>query len=365
MTGSPLSILKIKSNDPQPEGNFNVGWQSTSNIALVKYWGKKEGQLPVNPSLSMTLDQAYTQTWVHVAFDESEKGLISVNDNPQHSFLPKMQHLFQWLLAEIPELGKLTLRAETLNSFPHSTGIASSASGLSAFAFCLTSIAQRLTNAKLSKLELQQIASYISRIGSGSACRSAYEGFTVWGRSEMVKDSSDEFAVPINDHVHRDLKNLHDAIHIVSSDPKKLSSSHGHQAMKNHPFLSSRILQANKNLDELLHALKGNDFEHLATIAENEALTLHALLMTINPGTILMQAATIEIIHLVREARQKGLPLFFTLDAGANVHVMYTADMATEVEIFIRNVLQPLCENGRVIFDQCGTGPFELDENSR
>ena len=366
MKRSPLSQLKIISDYKQATllKNFSVGWQSPSNIALVKYWGKKGRQLPINPSLSMTLNQACTKTRLHVAVDENKKGLISVNGDQHHPFMPKMQDLLKWLVSEIPEMGKLTLRADTSNSFPHSTGIASSASGLSAFAFCLTDISRRLMNANLSMTELQQMTSCISRIGSGSASRSAYGGFTVWGKSLIVPGSSDEYAIPIAEQVRPELLSLHDAIMIVSTYPKQLSSSQGHMTMKNHPLLNNRISLANQNLEEILFALKGNDFEHLASVAENEAFTLHALIMSANPGITLMQPGTVEIIKLVHEARKNGLPVFFTLDAGANVHVLYPAASATVVEKYISDALQPLCEKGRVIFDRCGAGPVPLNKYS-
>jgi len=366
MIRSLLSKFKIKSSSIQAslQGNFSVAWQSPSNIALIKYWGKKDGQLPITPSLSMTLDKAYTRTRLHVTFDEIVKGLISVNGDPKHPFLPKMQHLLQWMEREIPELGKLTLRVDTSNSFPHSTGIASSASGLSAFAFCLLDIVQKLSDSELRYHELQQLASYVSRIGSGSACRSVYGNFTVWGTSSMVHGSSDEYAIPITEEVHPDLLSLHDAILIVSTKPKQLSSTQGHLTMKNHPLLNNRISLANQNLEEILHALKGNDFERLASVSENEAFTLHSLILSANPGIILMQPGTVEIIKHVREARKNGLPVFFTLDAGANVHVIYPAASSLNVEKFIHIVLQSFCENGRIIFDQCGSGPVQLNENS-
>ena len=147
---------------------------------------------------------------------------------------------------------------------------------------------------------------------------------------------------------------------VVSANPKSLPSTSGHRTMNGHPFFDGRIGQANQNLAEAMHALSDNDFELLSSIAEYEALTLHALIMSANPGTLLMKPATVEVIHRVRDARKSGLPLFFTLDAGANVHVMYPTAAAVSVEKYIADALQPLCEEGRVIFDGCGEGPVCL-----
>jgi len=364
MSVSPLSRLKevAVSGRYSPKENFSISWQSPSNIALVKYWGKKSGQLPATPSLSMTLDKARTTTRVDVAFDAPRKGLLSVNGDPDHPFLPKMQMLFDWLSCGIPALNGITLHAVTSNSFPHSTGIASSASGISAFALCLLTISCRILNLELSGDELMHMASYAARIGSGSACRSLFAGYAVWGETSCLSGTSDEFAISSAAFVHPDMLTLHDAILVISGKPKSLPSTQGHQSMEGHPFFSNRIIQAGQHLEEALRALSANDFEKLCSVAEREALTLHALMMSANPGTLLMKPSTVEVIGLVRDGRKNGLSLFFTLDAGANVHVMYPDASSAEVEKYISEVLKPLCEDGRVIFDRCGSGPVMLNE---
>ena len=362
MNNSPLARLKDISAERQLSGieSLSMGWQSPSNIALVKYWGKKNGQMPATPSLSMTLDRAFTQTRVDVKTDQPVKGLVSLNGEPDHPFLPKMKQFLQWMGSEIPLLNQLTLSCTTLNSFPHSTGIASSASGISAFTLCLLSVADHVLHTEIPGEELIHMASYAARMGSGSACRSLYGGFTVWGEASSVPGSSDEFAIPVAGLVHPDMLLLKDAILVVSANPKSLPSTSGHRTMNGHPFFDGRIGQANQNLAEAMHALSDNDFELLSSIAEYEALTLHALIMSANPGTLLMKPATVEVIHRVSDARKSGLPLFFTLDAGANVHVMYPTAAAVSVEKYIADALQPLCEEGRVIFDGCGEGPVCL-----
>ena len=418
MPKSPFSCFHNANPDlPPHQVDFTVGWQSPSNIALIKYWGKRAGQLPINPSLSMTLGVAVTQTSVHVSAHQDTKGLVSVNGDPFHPFLPKMRALLQQLDAEIPFLPNLTFTARTRNHFPHSTGIASSASGLSAFALCILEAALKISSPELFENEpfnpgrpqpaalqremqnakseirnakpetqnakpetqnakgemrnaksetplldgLQHMASYAARLGSGSACRSLYGGFTAWGMTNLIEGSSDDWALPLSEKIHPEMLSVHDAILVVSARPKELSSSQGHAAMTGHPFVEGRIGQANRNFGAALEALSSNDFEKLGAVAECEALTLHALLMSACPGTILMLPATVEIMHRVRAARKSGLPLFFTLDAGANVHVLYPHASAWQVEKFITANLQPLCEEGRVIFDACGAGPVAME----
>ena len=350
--------------EPSAGEHFSAGWQSPSNIALVKYWGKKEGQVPMNPSLSMTLEKAVTQTRVDASAGERCTGLISVNGDPHHSFLPRMQHLSALLMTEIPSLRALSFRVKTSSSFPHSTGIASSASGMSAFALCLLDVARQVAGMELRESSWSQVSSFVSRLGSGSACRSVYGGFAVWGKTPMIEESSDDFAVPVNAMVHSCFMSLRDAIIVVSARPKELSSSLGHRSMNGHPFLQGRLTQARQNMAGILGALASGDFEQFGAVAENEALSLHALIMSACPATILLQPGTLAVIQHVREARKKGLPLCFTLDAGANVHILYPGDEAAAVEPFINEVLSPYCEKSRVIFDACGNGPERLSANS-
>lgn len=334
-----------------------ASWRSPSNIALVKYWGKLDGQLPANPSLSMTLDKAFTQTRVEAVTTQGGGRVGTLNGDPEHPFKAKLDQLLQWLTAEVPQLGMFTFNLTTSNSFPHSTGIASSASGLSAFTLCLIEIASKAAGLTPDQDMLMQMASFASRMGSGSACRSLFGGFTVWGETGLVPGASGLFAVPVNGQIHPSFRNLHDAILVVSTVPKALPSSRGHSLMKAHPFASARLVQAHTNLATCVAALSDGDTEKLASVCENEALTLHSLIMTSGGGQVLMEPATISIIKRVQYARRGGLPLFFTLDAGPNVHLLYPQSDHEPVEAFIRNELLSFCEQGKIIFDQCGSGP--------
>lgn len=333
-------------------------WRSPSNIALVKYWGKKQGQLPANPSLSMTLSKAVTYTGVR-AYPASPAS-ISINDDIHHPFIPKLQKLYHLLSEELTVLRDLSLEVRTENSFPHSTGIASSASGISAFTLCLLNIAATLSGSSTDSSAFFRAASYASRLGSGSACRSLYGGFTLWGKTGIVSGTSDLEAVPVNEIVHPDFLHLRDTILIVSSEPKSLASSWGHNLMDTHPFARSRYIQANKNLVMILRALNEGDFDLLAAISENEALSLHALMMTSTDQGFLIRPGTVEIIQKIRNARKNGLPVFFTLDAGPNVHMLYPKRYSAEVEWFTNDELIMHCENQKTIVDYCGEGPVPI-----
>ena len=362
MNRSPLSIFKsgISGHNDPSSSFFIAEWESPSNIALVKYWGKKEGQLPANPSLSLTLSSSVTRTFVEaVSADKSKKHLI-VNGDPDHLFVPKLQKLVKWLTSEIMVLERYSFHIKTANTFPHSTGIASSASGISAFTLCLLSIVSKITGKDIPEEEFMRIASFISRMGSGSACRSVYGGFSLWGETHGLPGSSDLYAVPVNDPVHAEFLKLHDAILVVSSSPKSLSSTAGHTLMNTHPYAGVRIEQARNNIQETLKALQSGDIEKLAAISENEALTLHSLIMTSAGGTILLEPNSLVVLKRVQQARHHGLPVFFSLDAGPNVHILYPDNSSERVENFIREELTQFCENGQVIFDQCGNGPIQV-----
>ena len=343
--------------DELPE-TVSSSWKSPSNIAMIKYWGKREGQVPANPSLSMTLRNAVSRTKVIASQAGNKVELLSVNGDPQHPFTPKLTHLLNWMIKQIPPLHYYSFSVETSNTFPHSTGIASSASGISAFTLCILSIAKQIFNIEIDRDLMKRMASLDSRMVSGSACRSVYGGFAVWGETQLITGSSDEYSVPVNDLVHPSFQNLEDAILIVSKEPKSVSSTYGHSLMNTHPFAGNRKTQAGNNLKEALNALQSGDFEHLGRIAENEAFTLHSLIMTSLGNPILIAPETVRIIKRIQQLREHGIPLFFTLDAGPNVHLLYPASEKQKTEDIISSELLPYCTDGEVIFDGYGTGPI-------
>lgn len=336
-------------------------WKSPSNIALLKYWGKLEGQLPVNPSLSFSLSEAYTITKITATPDKMKAGITALNKNPEHPFLQKIKPFWQTVIKEIPLLKDYCIEIETENTFPHSAGIASSASGFSALALCFLSLAEKLSGNQLAEQDFFQSASALSRQGSGSACRSVYGGFTVWGKTALWHNSSDLHAIGINEDIHSDFKNLHDAILLVSAKEKSLSSSKGHSLMNNHPFAGGRILQANKHLSFFKKALKEGDFNLLSETSEAEALSLHAVIMSSAGGEILLQPQSIELINRIRTARNKGLRIFFTIDAGPNIHLIYPEKEKINAENFIQQELFDICDKTKIIFDKTGNGATKIN----
>ena len=341
----------------------SVSWQSPSNIAFVKYWGKTGRQLPVNPSLSMTLSKAYTESRL-TASPRETTGPVELDlwfegtQNP--AFGERMKKFLQSITDIFPWLGQVRLKLETSNTFPHSAGIASSASAFSALALCLCSLDAELNGIMLDESEFRFKASYIARLGSGSASRSLFPGITVWGLTQSLPGSSDLLAVPVTG-IHPVFKTMRDTILIVNQKEKAVSSSEGHNRMIGHPFAEARIKQAEKNTSELLNALKTGDIHTFIRIVENEALTLHALMMTSHEGFILMNPETVRIISRIQEIRrEKGLNICFTLDAGPNVHLIYFEDQFEHVNKLIVEDLFENSEQKMRIDDLYGTGPLKI-----
>tara|TARA_B100001245_G_scaffold236667_1_gene229474 strand:+ start:25314 stop:26348 length:1035 start_codon:yes stop_codon:yes gene_type:complete len=337
-------------------------WRSPSNIALVKYWGKYHPQLPANPSISFTLDQCYTETTLSLlerSSDDTYDVDILLDGEPQESFKPKITKFLDAIQEEIPFTRDHKLRIETHNSFPHSSGIASSASGMSALALCLLTLKEEIERKQ--STDFFRKASEWSRLGSGSASRSVYGGLVEWGRFAGIAESNDEYAIPYGGNIHPIFQDFCDYVLLVETGSKKVSSTAGHGLMENHPYAERRFLQAHENLSELLHSISSGELEKFGTLVESEALTLHAMMMTSSPYFILMKPNTVHILEQVWDFRKEtGHPLYFTLDAGANVHLLFPATIEQAVKEFVRDSLTGYLKNAQYICDRVGQGPVKI-----
>ena len=359
-----ISKQKMDKNQLK-EANGAVTWQSPSNIALVKYWGKYGFQFPRNPSISFTLSQSHTTTKVEYVFKEekskSDPIRLFFHNEASPAFLKKIEHFFKVIEEFFPFIPYLSFTIFSENSFPHSAGIASSASSMSALALCLCSIERELLGTLKDDEKFFHKASFIARIGSGSACRSVYSGLALWGMHDKIAESSQEYAIPFVEDVDPVFLSFRDAILIVDGAEKSVSSRAGHALMDGNPFAPIRYDQAENHLLTLTETLKTGDLVNFGNIVEEEALTLHALMMTSKPSYLLMKPATLEIISKLRQWRmKKDIPAYFTLDAGPNIHLLYPLAFAREVESFISSELLPLCENNRWIKDFVGNGPLHI-----
>lgn len=344
--------------------NATFQYSAPSNIALVKYWGKKENQIPANPSISFTLNNCKTITKLSVEnkksiINNSLENKISFNlffeGKPKESFNPKIEKFLERILVYCPFLNDYHLTIHTENTFPHSSGIASSASGMAALAMNIMNLEKELSPS-ISDDYFYSKASFLARLGSGSACRSIKGEVVIWGNHKEVSNSSDLFGVEFS-NIHSNFKNYQDTILLVDKGEKQVSSTVGHNLMHNHPYAEKRFEQAHENLSKIKDILSTGNISEFIKIVESEALTLHAMMMTSMPYFILMKPNTLEIINRIWKFRNETqIPVCFTLDAGANVHILYPENVKEEVLHFIKNELVDYCQNEQYICDQIGNG---------
>ena len=332
---------------------MNVTTKSPSNIAIVKYWGKHGNQLPNNPSVSFTLSRCFTET--SVTFEHNNTNDYTLSFLFEGKVSPKFQEKIEKYLVDNQQyfgfLKGLDLKIESCNSFPHSSGIASSASSMSAFVLCLLKI-EKIVNHDDTPIDMQR-ASFLSRLASGSAARSVFPVMSLWGVTPSVPTSSDEYAVPLADMVNPVFQTYHDSIMIVSNKEKSVSSRVGHSLMNGHPLAEQRYATARQNTKRLLKVLQTGDIQEFIQIAEAEALQLHEMMATSNPPYHLMEPNTQKIIELVKKFRHDTrTPVCFTLDAGPNVHLLYPDECNDKVKLFIREELLQYCHEYKWIDDK-------------
>ncbi|MEM9685486.1 MAG: diphosphomevalonate decarboxylase [Bacteroidota bacterium] len=346
----------------------SVTWKAPSNIALVKYWGKHGEQLPANPSVSFTLSKCATTTCLlYEKLPEPSDDFsfeLFFEGKPKVDFNPKICDFFRRIEPYFPFLKAYRFTIRTSNSFPHSSGIASSASSMSALALCLMSM-EKAYNPAMTDSFFYKKASFIARLGSGSASRSIKGLVVAWGAHPDVAESSDLYGIPYPYKIHEVFHTYQDTILLVDRGKKQVSSSAGHALMHNHPFADKRFEQAKANLVKLKAIFRKGDVQRFTEVVENEALTLHAMMMTSLPYFILMKPETLEIIHKVWAFRTRTKrPLCFTLDAGANVHLLYPKHEKEYILEFINTTLVGYCENEQYICDEVGFGATLLPFSS-
>jgi len=293
------------------------------NIAFIKYWGNRhhELRLPVNGSISMNLDGLFAKTTV--SFTSAKQDSLTINNS---EIKGKGLERVSYILDIVRKMANINEKAEVTseNNFPAGAGIASSAAAFAALALS----ASKAAGLNLDEKELSKLA----RRGSGSASRSIPSGFVEW---QMGTGEEDSFAFSIADRNHW---NLVDCIAVVSSAHKKTGSTEGHALASTSPLQDARVADAARRLDICRNAIFKKDFEAFAHIIEHDSDMMHAVMMTSDPPLMYWQAATVEIFHQVREWRKNGLPVGYTVDAGANVHVVCLGEYAKEAEKRLREL---------------------------
>jgi len=297
--------------------------QAHPNIAFIKYWGNRDNvlRLPANGSISMNLDGLFTRTTV--TFDSSQRDSLVIND---HAVTGRGLERVSYILDLVRGMANINERAEisSTNNFPAGAGIASSAAAFAALALASSHTA----GLTLSEGQLSRLA----RRGSGSASRSIPSGFVEW---QMGTCDEDSVAVSIAPPEHWALR---DCIAIVNASHKKTGSTEGHAIAGTSPLQNARVADTPRRLDICRRAILQKDFEAFANIIEHDSDVMHSVMMTSTPPLMYWQSATMEIFHQVRGWRASGLPVGYTVDAGANVHVICLAESAKEVEKRLREL---------------------------
>jgi diphosphomevalonate decarboxylase len=284
---------------------------ANANIALVKYWGKRDSKLllPQNSSVSMTCSGLCTTTTVEFS-DGYQEDIIVINDEE----LWKDEKNIRGHLGRIREIARIKQYAKIVSesNFPVAAGLASSASGFAA----LTLAAADACGLHLNQKEL----TILTRLGSGSACRSVCEGFVEWHSGHRL-DGLDSYAETIANKNHWPEFRIIAAI--VSESKKKVSSRAGmKQTVETCPYYNGWLATVDKDLEIIKDSIKRTDFSSAGATAEMNCLKMHALMITTYPPIIYWIPATIEVMHAVQEMRSEGLQAYFTIDAGPQVKVM-------------------------------------------
>jgi diphosphomevalonate decarboxylase len=270
-----------------------------ANIAFIKYWGKGDITLriPANTSISMNLSEAYSITTVEFSENFSADSVTEGFDKQRI-----IQHIDRLrVLAGVTH----RVRVVTKNSFPTSAGIASSASGFAA----LTVASAAALGLKISEKELTKLA----RLGSGSACRSIPDGFVQW---------DDEYAYSLYSHNYWDLR---DILCIVETKEKKISSTDGMRYVGTSPYWETRQKEIPERITRIKKALKEKNFRLFGETTEEDCLSMHTIMKTQIPPLVYWTKTTEDCIKAVKDMRAGGCFVYFTIDAGPNVHIMCEA----------------------------------------
>ncbi len=286
-----------------------------TNIALVKYWGKENEELiiPANSSLSLTLDEFYTDT--SVQFDES----LSSDEVTLNGKVVDDEKItkFMDIIRQKANINTFA-RIESTNHVPTSAGLASSASAYAA----LAAAGSKAYGLNLSQEDLSRLA----RRGSGSATRSIFGGFAAWNKGT---DDESSYGYSIEDPVKMDVNMI--AI-ILNNQPKKISSRKGMKiSIETSPYYQSWIQQTTDDFQTIEEAIKENDFTTLGKTAELNAMRMHSLTLSSDPSYLYINADSLEVINIVKELRENGVECYYTMDAGPNVKIICQSDKISAI----------------------------------
>jgi len=298
-----------------------------SNIALVKYWGKRNEQLnlPAVGSISITLKEIYTITTVEFKNNLKEDVLILNNSTAPDSQRKRVSRFLDLIRKD----SKLNKQAQIVskNNFPTGAGLASSASAFASLALAGTAAA----GTEKSETQLSQLA----RLGSGSAARSIFGGFVEMDLGTM-DDGRDAVAHQIAPEDYWDIQVL---IAITSTEAKKTGSTEGmrHSAQTS-PYYQQWLATSTKDLSEMRQSIQYKDFKSLGEISEHSCLKMHALAMSAQPGLIYWNSVTLNCMQVIVDLRKSGIPVYFTIDAGPQVKAICLPESTDQIEKALANI---------------------------
>ena len=308
-----------------------------ANIAFIKYWGKKDEQLrlPLNSSLSMNLSGSYTMTTVEFSPVFTRDSVEMYDGRFSAEEVARVITSIDLIRkqSQVPH----RVRVVTKNTFPKGAGAAASASGFAA----LTVAGFAAAGSHLSENELSRFA----RLGSGSACRSIPDGFVFW---------EDEYAYSLYPPSYWDIR---DALVIVDSSMKKVSTSRGMEDIQTSPKLPERLRRIPERILGLKKALAKKNFMAFGEITEEDCLDMHAVMQSQVPPLNYWNDATVHIMNAVREWRKKGVAAYFTIDAGPNVHIIYEGNNEEAIML----MLQALQGVQSIIVNTVAPGAHNID----
>lgn len=309
-----------------------------TNIALIKYWGKKDQKLflPMNSSLSLTLDAFYTETEV-ILDDSLETDHFILNDEVQS--LEETQKIADFLNLFREETGNYTpAKVISQNFVPTAAGLASSASAFAALGAAMNEVSGM-------KTDLTTLSTFVRR-GSGSATRSVFGGFVEW---QMGTNNTDSFARQVDDASW----DIGMVIVAVNTAKKTISSRVGMQlTVDTSPFYKSWVETAATDLSTIKQAIAQKDFQLLGEITESNGMKMHGTMLGARPPFTYMEPTTLEVLAAVRQLRHEGIECYYTMDAGPNVKILcHLSDT-----VLIQQKLQQLFKNNAVIISKVGKG---------
>lgn len=313
------------------------------NVALIKYWGRKDEELrlPTNGSISVNLSEMTTTTTVEFSENYTSD---QIRIDKQNLFDEADRVIIH--LDRIRSLANSPLHAKVVseNNFPSGTGLSSSSSGFAA----LTLAATKALYLHLNEKEL----SILARQGSGSACRSIPDGWVEWNDAETSEGSYAHSIFP------KDHWDIIDIVAVVSTEKKDVSTSEGQKLAQTSPFFSTRQASMNKKISEIKRHISERNFVQFGELIEAEALNMHAVMITSSPSLIYWSVGTLELMKQIKKWRAEGLSAYFTINTGQDTHIFVEKKNASTLAeklasiSYVKNIFTNTISQGTQLLDR-------------